>query len=61
LISYTLVFGSLYRVQTIANKAMKSSQYVEKKDLGYETQHSKIIQNIKYDVIDLGKKRKKTR
>ncbi len=40
---------------------MKSSQYVEKKDLGYETQHSKIIQNIKYDVIDLGKKRKKTR
>ncbi len=44
----------------MAGKAMKSSQYVEKKDLGYKTQHSKVIQNIKNDVIDISKKKKKT-
>ncbi len=34
---------SLYKVQTMARKAMKSSQYGEKKDPGYKTQRFKVI------------------
>ncbi len=44
----------------MARKAMKSNQYVERKDPRYRTQHFKVIQNIKNDAIDLGKMRKKT-